>query len=160
MALHRDIYWVGRQWAVTGYGLQACDQKQKSQFDIEASRLWEDGVEDSIRALKWLNIEDFDKALAVARDRYPEPPRKTPRPAPRAAVLPVNGSAVAPIPPAQKHVEPKVRKVDPDVPPVLKEPAVAKGVPVEPPYPAELKFDMRFAGRARFVRPWRVLVKR
>jgi len=23
MALHRDIYWVGRQWAVTGYGIQA-----------------------------------------------------------------------------------------------------------------------------------------
>jgi hypothetical protein len=28
MALHRDIYWVGRQWAVTGYGIQACDQKK------------------------------------------------------------------------------------------------------------------------------------
>ena len=39
MALHRDIFWVGRQWAVTGYGVQACDQKQKGQFDIEASRL-------------------------------------------------------------------------------------------------------------------------
>ena len=36
MALHRDIFWVGRQWAVTGYGVQACDQKQKGQFDIEA----------------------------------------------------------------------------------------------------------------------------
>ena len=35
MALHRDIYWVGRQWAVTGYGMQACNQKQKGQFDIE-----------------------------------------------------------------------------------------------------------------------------
>ena len=44
MALHRDIYWVGKQWAVTGYGIQACDQKQKSQFDIEAARLWDDGV--------------------------------------------------------------------------------------------------------------------
>ena len=21
MALHRDVYWVGRQWAVSGYGL-------------------------------------------------------------------------------------------------------------------------------------------
>ena len=36
MALHRDIFWVGRQWAVTGYGIQACDQKQKGGFDIEA----------------------------------------------------------------------------------------------------------------------------
>ncbi len=76
MALHRDIYWVGRQWAVTGYGIQACDQKQKGKFDIEAIRLWEDGVLDSVRAQKWLNIEDFDKAITVARKYYPEPPRK------------------------------------------------------------------------------------
>ena len=76
MALHRDIYWVGKQWAVTGYGIQACDQKQKGKFDIEASRLWEDGVLESIRAEPWLNREDFDKALAAARKHYPEPPRK------------------------------------------------------------------------------------
>jgi hypothetical protein len=76
MALHRDIYWVGKQWAVTGFGVQACDQKQKSKFDIEGSRLWEDGVLDSVRTLKWLNIEDFDRALDVARKHYPEPPRK------------------------------------------------------------------------------------
>ena len=76
MALHRDIYWVGKQWAVTGYGMQACDQKQKGKFDIEASRLWEDGVLESLRAEPWFNPEDFDKALAAARKHYPEPPRK------------------------------------------------------------------------------------
>jgi hypothetical protein len=76
MALHRDIYWVGRQWAVTGYGIQACDQKQKGKFDIEASKLWEDGVQEGIRALKWLNADDFEKAVSVARKYYPEPPRK------------------------------------------------------------------------------------
>jgi hypothetical protein len=76
MALHRDIYWVGKQWAVTGYGIQACDQKKKGQFDIEASRLWEDGVLEGLRAEPWLNREDFDKALAAARKHYPEPPRK------------------------------------------------------------------------------------
>jgi hypothetical protein len=75
MALHRDIYWVGKQWAVTGYGIQACDQKKKGQFDIEASRLWEDGVLEGLRAEQWLNHEDFDKALAAARKHYPEPPR-------------------------------------------------------------------------------------
>jgi hypothetical protein len=80
MALHRDIYWVGKQWAVTGLGIQACDQKQKSKFDIEGSRLWEDGVLESLRAEKWLNVEDFDKAIAVARKHYPEPPRKDPEP--------------------------------------------------------------------------------
>ena len=85
MALHRDIYWVGRQWAVTGYGIQACDQKQKGQFDIEGSRLWEDGVLESVRALKWLNSEDFDKAISVARKYYPEPPRQTPPPEPPVA---------------------------------------------------------------------------
>jgi hypothetical protein len=76
MALHRDIYWVGKQWAVTGLGIQACDQKQKGKFDIEGSRLWEDGALESLRAEKWLNVEDFDKAIAVARKYYPEPPRK------------------------------------------------------------------------------------
>jgi hypothetical protein len=76
MALHRDIYWVGRQWAVTGHGIQACDQKKKGQFDIEASRLWEDGVLESLRAEPWLDHADFDKALAAARKRYPEPARK------------------------------------------------------------------------------------
>jgi hypothetical protein len=76
MVLHRDIYWVGRQWAVTGYGIQACDQKQKGKFDIEAARLWEDGVLDSVRAQKWLNIQDFDNAIMAARKYYPEPPRK------------------------------------------------------------------------------------
>jgi hypothetical protein len=50
MALHRDIYWVGKQWAVTGSGIQACNQKQKGKFDIEAARLWEDGVLESARA--------------------------------------------------------------------------------------------------------------
>ena len=83
MALHRDIYWVGRQWAVTGFGVQAVNQKQKGKFDIEAARLWEDGLLESLRAEPWLNIEDFDKALEVARKHFPEPPRKAP-PAARA----------------------------------------------------------------------------
>ena len=79
MALHRDIYWVGRQWAVTGYGVQACDQKQKGKFDIEASRLWEDGLLESLRSEAWLNVEDFDKALAIARERCRElPPEALP----------------------------------------------------------------------------------
>ena len=86
MALHRNIYWVGRQWAVTGSGIQACDQKQKGKFDIEAARLWEDGVLESVRGLKWLNGEDFEKAVSVARKYYPEPPRKAPPPGPPPAL--------------------------------------------------------------------------
>ncbi len=87
MALHRDIYWVGRQWTVTGFGLQAVDQKQKAKFDIEASRLWEDGLLESLRAEKWLNLDDFEKALAVARKRFPEPRRKAASPQEKAAPL-------------------------------------------------------------------------
>ena len=78
MALHRDIFWVGRQWAVTGYGMQAVDQKQKGKFDIEASRVWEDGLAERLRAEGWLNIEDFDKALVVARQHFPQPPGASP----------------------------------------------------------------------------------
>jgi hypothetical protein len=99
MALHREIYWVGRQWAVTGYGIQACDQRQKSKFDIEASRLWEDGVLEGMRALEWLNLEDFEKALSVARKHYPEPPRKAAAPAESASN---NGPIEEPKPVAQK----------------------------------------------------------
>ena len=73
--------------AVTGYGLQAVDQKQKGKFDIEASRLWEDDVFESIRAERWLNLDDFEKALAVGRKRFPEPPRKAASPLEKAAPL-------------------------------------------------------------------------
>jgi hypothetical protein len=77
MALHRDIFWLGRQWAVTGSGMQAVDQRLKGMFDIETSHVWEDGVVERTRALAWLNVADFDKALAVARARYPAPERRT-----------------------------------------------------------------------------------
>ena len=63
MPLHRDIYWVGRQWAVTGHGMQAIDQRLKGIFDIDISRLWDDGVAESLRADSWLNAEDFAKGL-------------------------------------------------------------------------------------------------
>ena len=96
MALHRDIYWVGKQWAVTGHGIQACNQKQRGQFDIEASRLWEDGVQDAVRNLDWVNKDDFDKAVDAARKRYPEPPRETPPP------------ALAPEPPPEAVVSPTI----------------------------------------------------
>ena len=57
MALHRDIYWVGRQWAVTGYGLQLIDQRLKGVFDIEVDRLWDQSVLDTMRARGWLKAE-------------------------------------------------------------------------------------------------------
>jgi len=95
MALHRDIYWVGKQWAVTGHGIQACNQKQRGKFDIEGSRLWDDGVQEAVRAEKWVNTDDFEKAVAVARKYYPEPPGWTPP------------KVVEPVPPPQRIVVPE-----------------------------------------------------
>src|SRR5882757_8873293 len=104
MPLHRDIHWIGRQWAVTGHGLQLIDQKLKGFFDIEASRLWDDDLVESTRAKEWLNAADFDKALAMARARYPSPSgRVTPRPPPPEKILPA--PVVAPVPPLAKVVK-------------------------------------------------------
>jgi len=137
MTLHRDIYWVGRQWAVTGYGIQACDQKQKSKFDIEAARLWDDSVLEAMRAQTWLNNEDFDKAIAVARKRYPEPvtlPEKI-------GMLPAASD-----PGSNETGDPKGSG--------LKESSAA-------PKPPAQKFDMRVESwPARFAPLWRVRVKR
>src|SRR5690242_19400801 len=80
MALHRDIYWLGRQWAVTGFGLQAIDQRLKGIFDVEAARLWDEGVLDDLRAHAWVNAADLDKAIAAGRKRYPAPPPKVASP--------------------------------------------------------------------------------
>src|ERR1700742_3619474 len=88
MALHRDIYWVGKQWAVTGHGIQACNQKQRAKFDIAAAEIWEIGVQEAVRALDWVNQEDFGRAVDAARKHYPEPPREAPPPAPTASAPP------------------------------------------------------------------------
>jgi hypothetical protein len=134
MALHRDIYWVGKQWAVTGHGIQACNQKQKSQFDIEGARLWDDGVQEAVRAEKWVNTDDFEKAVAVARKYYPEPPGWTPPKKP-AAPLEI---APAPPPPAK-----------PAPPPIV--------VPESSIKPAAPNFDMHFEGLGGKLTPvWRI----
>jgi hypothetical protein len=133
MALHRDIYWVGRQWTVTGYGIQACNQKQKGQFDIEGSRLWEAGVLDSLRAEPWLNVEDFEKAIEVARKHYPEQPRKAAKPEP---------------------CVPELKSVDLKTMPKTESPAEPPGVPVQ-------EFEWRIGSwPAKFVRTWRIRVQR
>ncbi|HET7125140.1 MAG TPA: hypothetical protein VFI51_13595 [Bradyrhizobium sp.] len=134
MALHRDIYWVGRQWTVTGFGLQAVDQKQKGKFDIESSRLWEDGVLQSLRAERWLNLDDFETALAVARKRFPEPPQKTVLPPEKAAPLEEMAPGLETYP-SESPSQPLT--------------AVAQG------------FDMRIESwPARFVRQWRIRIRR
>jgi hypothetical protein len=142
MALHRDIYWVGRQWAVTGLGMQAIDQKLQGKFDIDVSRLWEDDLPESLRAEKWFNPEDFGKGLVLARARYPQPPGQ-PAPTQRAA--------------AAQHAEPvqQVAAVHKSA-----SPAPDTGA-VEPPKPLLQKFHMRIEScPAKFVPPWRVRLRR
>jgi hypothetical protein len=140
MALHRDIYWVGKQWAVTGSGIQACNQKQRGKFDIEAAKLWEDGVLENVRALKWLNLDDFENAVSVARKYYPAPPRKAPA-APDATV----------------------RRLRDDGPKdIVGKEAIAKNsvsieLTKEPLKPVAREFDVRSKDlRAKFVPVWRI----
>jgi outer membrane biosynthesis protein TonB len=124
MALHRDIFWVGKQWAVTGYGMQAVDQKQKSKFDIEASRLWEDDLLDVLSDQRWFNADDFNAGLSVARAKYPEAPGKAAS-RKKAAVKESAPAPVAPSKPALK-AEPKVAsKAEPKAEPP-KSDAIAK----------------------------------
>jgi hypothetical protein len=143
MALHRDIFWVGRHWAVTGLGLQAVDQKQKSKFDIEIARLWDDDLLDGLSAERWFNLEDFSKGLSVARARYPQPPLEAkPQPLHEVVAL-VKGSA--PIPPSK----PQPRSQPP------------RSLEVGPPKPAAAKFAMRAEGwGAKFTSMWRVRIRR
>src|SRR4051812_4222671 len=67
MTLHRDIYWLGRQWAVTGHGIQAVNKKLNMRFDVQASRIWEEDTDRPMRQLDWFDAEDFAEALQIAR---------------------------------------------------------------------------------------------
>ena len=101
MALHRDIFWIGRQWAVTGDGIQAVDQRLRGVLDVAIARLWDDDFIATRRATPGLNLEDFDKALSIARTRYPQAgeaaaPILAPEP-PRGAAL--EPAAAPPVPP-------------------------------------------------------------
>ena len=72
MALHRDIYWVGRQWAVTGFGVQAVDQRLKGTFDIE---VWMPGQGEggAFREISSCSVcGDFQARRMDARSRGPD----------------------------------------------------------------------------------------
>jgi hypothetical protein len=97
MALHRDIFWVGRQWAVTGAGIQAVDQRLRGVLDIDVARLWDDDLVQSRRAKPGVNAADFDTALTTARDRFPKVPVEAPEPDSIVAQLEALGVIEAPI---------------------------------------------------------------
>lgn len=130
MALHRDILWIGRQWAVTGHGMQLIDQRLEGAFDIEVTRLWDDDLIESLRAKAWLKAEDFEKALEVARTRHSQPqPGVTAEPSPPPPPIPPE--TVSPPPPS-----------------------------IETPGKELSALQMKTDGGAKFARPWRVWMKK
>ena len=164
MALHRDIFWIGRQWAVTGHGMQLIDQRLEGAFDIEVIRLWDDDLIESLRAKAWLKAEDFDRGLAVARTRYPQSSGAV-RPVPVTAQVPVPEPIA---PPAAKTEAPKfetpkserpapVQPARPADPQVLESPPP---VAIEPPKQQSPGLQMKIEGGAKFARPWRVWMKK
>jgi uncharacterized membrane protein len=149
MALHRDILWIGRQWAVTGHGMQLIDQRLEGAFDIEVARLWDEALIEGLRAKAWLKAEDFEKGLEVARARHAQPQRET------AAVAPPAAAAASVAPPPVPLPEPPSAPVEspPPIPPEAASPR-----PVEPQEMPTLR--MKTDGGARFARPWRVWMKK
>ena len=155
MALHRDILWIGRQWAVTGHGMQLIDQRLMGAFDIEVARLWDDDLIERMHAKEWLNAADFDKGLAVARTRHPQPQAEsTSVAAPPAPVI----EPVTPPPPPKLE---RPATVEPPQPPPAPPGAVSpQPLPIEPPKQESPDLQMKIDGGARFARPWRVWVKK
>ena len=155
MALHRDIFWIGRQWAVTGHGMQLIDQRLMGAFDIEVASLWDDDLIERMHAKEWLNAADFDKGLAVARTRHPQPQAgSTPAGAPPAPAIEPIASAPPPKLERPATVEP------PQPPPAPPEAVSPQPPPIEPPKQESPDLQMKIDGGARFARPWRVWMKK
>ena len=70
-ALSEPILWLGLQWAVTSYGVEARD----GTYAIEASRLWEDNKtkwpwEKHLAEKNWVDRHDAAAALKWAREHF------------------------------------------------------------------------------------------
>jgi hypothetical protein len=163
MPLHRDIHWLGRQWAVTGHGLQLISQKLNGAFDVEIAHLWHEPLLATVQAQAWLDKSDFDKALELARTRFADAQSASAASADTDPVLPLIKSILAE--PPQKpppRFEPKPARVANGAAVKAAEPVGPKPAP---PNPVQRKlmiveYRMKGAGSARFVRPWRVMLKR
>ena len=159
MALHRDILWIGRQWAVTGHGMQLIDQRLMGTFDIEVARLWDDDLIERMHAKAWINAADFDNGLAVARTRHPQPQAES------TSVVTPPAPAIEPIAPlpAAKPEAPKPERPAPVQPSHPAEPQVFESPPpvaIAPPKQESPDLQMKIDGGARFERPWRVWMKK
>ena len=155
MALHRDIFWIGRQWAVTGHGMQLIDQRLMGAFDIEVVSLWDDDLIERMHAKEWLNAADFDKGLAVARTRHPQPQAVS------ASIAAPPVPAIEPIaPPPPPKLERPATVEPPQPPPASPEAVSPQPPPIEPPKQESPDLQMKIDGGARFARPWRVWMKK
>jgi hypothetical protein len=154
MALHRDIFWIGRQWAVTGHGMQLIDQRLEGAFDIEVARLWDDDLIGRVRAKAWLNAADFDKGLAVARTRHPQSSSTSLVAPPVPAIEPI-----APPPPPKLERPATVELPQPPLP-APPEAVTPQPQPIKPPKQQSPGLQMKIDGGARFARPWRVWMKK
>ena len=165
MALHRDIFWIGRQWAVTGHGMQLIDQRLMGAFDIEVARMWDDDLIERMRAKEWLNAADFDKGLAVARTRHPQSQAVSTSVAapPVPAIEPIAPPLPAAKPEVPRFETPKLERAAAVQPSHPAEPQVLESPPpvaIEPPKQESPDLQMKIEGGARFARPWRVWMKK
>lgn len=162
MPLHRDIFWIGRQWAVTGFGMQVINRRVGEAFDVAIARLWDDDPAIIVREQSWFNTEDFAKGLAVARTRYHELSRKAPPPLPvetRLAAARTNAPAAAVAPSAAPPTE-VTRQAAPaaeSAPPAAPPPVVPPADEIVPPNSAAPPFELRVASLpAKLGAMWRV----
>ena len=76
--LSEPVYWRGRQWAATAYGVEALD----GSYTIEGERLWEDDFQPwtvgheglgwvaHMAEKVWVDVADFRNALLEARGHF------------------------------------------------------------------------------------------
>jgi hypothetical protein len=71
--LSKPVFWRGRQWAVTKYGVECRD---RNRYWVERRRIWEDekqfGWVRHMAEKNWVDIADFAEALRLARIRWPQ----------------------------------------------------------------------------------------
>ena len=69
-SLKPPVLWLGVEWAVTGYGIQA----RNGQYAIEKDRLWQDephwGWVKHMKEKGWVDMDDFCEALEWAREHF------------------------------------------------------------------------------------------
>lgn len=154
MPLHRDILWIGRQWSVTGLGMQVINQKYNGQFDIPIERLWDDDLPGEVSKEKWFSSDDFLKGLEVARVRHARPSAMPAAP-PRTVERQLPSSAVNARPAPAPRLGPSAVEAQPVAAPPAKPDTKAIHPKLEP-APLQMRIP---AHRARLARMWRVQLK-